>query len=569
MKNSAAFAGLIASIFLSACSSSTSSDNTIQHDSVTIAKGQAIFNQDCSSCHSFTADGIGPSLGGLTAAAKVEWIRSFIKNPKSVIESGDERAAKVFEKFKTVMPSFGQYPDEKINSLISFIDTKREVKPAEPDDPNALKNPIVEPIPEPDLVVALKLLTEIPFSSEENPRTRIVKLDYQPRTNNLFLLDLRGKLYHLTTDFKPEVYLDMSKEKPAFIHKPGLATGFGSFAFHPDFDQNGLLYTSHTEPPKTKPAEFHYNDSIPVKLQWVVTEWKTKEPKGTAFKGSSRELFRIDMVTGIHGMQELTFNPLAKRGDGDYGLLYIGIGDGGAVESKFPFLAHNRQNLWGTVIRIDPLGKNSSNGQYGIPSTNPFSKNKSEAGEIYAYGFRNPHKITWTKAGKMLASNIGHGNIESFNLILPGHDYGWPIREGTFVHLEYGNMNRVYPLPANDSVNGITYPVIQYDHDEGKAMSSGYEYWGSEVPGLKGKFLYGDIPTGRLFYSNIDEIRLGKQAQVHEWRVTVDGKPITMPELCGASRVDVRIGRDGKGELYLFTKPDGKLYKLIAVQNPL
>ena len=81
------------------------------------------------------------------------------------------------------------------------------------------------------------------------------------------------------------------------------------------------------------------------------------------------------------------------------------------------------------------MGRNSANGQYGIPQNNPFAQNQNTKalGEIYAYGFRNPHRITWTKSGEMLACNIGHGNIESVNLIMPGHDYGWPIREGTFL----------------------------------------------------------------------------------------------------------------------------------------
>jgi len=93
------------------------------------------------------------------------------------------------------------------------------------------------------------------------------------------------------------------------------------------------------------------------------------------------------MVTGIHGVQEITFNPLAKPRNEDYGLLYIGIGDGGAVEEGFPFIAHSKEKIWGTVIRIDPADRNSANRQYGIPSHNPFVKeqNYNTLKEIYAY----------------------------------------------------------------------------------------------------------------------------------------------------------------------------------------
>lgn len=569
MEKSTAFAGLLACLLLNACSPGKSSQSTILTDSTTLAAGQLLFDQDCSSCHNFEADGIGPSLGGITTSTSVDWIKTFIKNPQGVIESGDERAARIYERFKTFMPGFAQYPDDKLDALISFLDSRKVTTPAEePEDPNELKDPIPGSIAMSDLVVDLKLITQIPFSSDEDPKTRIVKLGNRPGSENLFVLDLRGKLYRLADDYKPEVYFDMAKERAAFINKPGLATGFGSFAFHPEFEKNGLLYTSHTEPPKTKTADFHYADSIPVTLQWVVTEWTTKDPGAATFSGTGRELLRIDMVSGIHGMQELTFNPLARRGSDDYGLLYIGIGDGGAVENKFPFLVRRHDKLWGTIIRIDPKGKNSVNKQYGIPSQNPFVRNgPTEAGEIYAYGFRNPHKLTWTKDGKMLSSNIGHGHIESFNLVLPGHDYGWPIREGTFIHLEYGDMNRVYPLTADDSLNHITYPVIQYDHDEGKAMSSGYEYWGKDLPDLKGKFFYADINNGRLFFSRVDELQVGKIAPINEWKVTLNGKPATMDELCGNKRVDLRLGRDGKGELYLFAKPDGKLYKMVKAKH--
>ena len=105
------------------------------------------------------------------------------------------------------------------------------------------------------------------------------------------------------------------------------------------------------------------------------------------------------------------------------------------MDEGYPLLTHNTEKIWGTILRIDPMGRNSANGQYGIPLHNPFVKNQNTKTlrEIYAYGFRNPHRITWTKSGKMLACNIGQRNIESVNLIIPGHDYGWPIREGTFL----------------------------------------------------------------------------------------------------------------------------------------
>ncbi len=56
------------------------------------------------------------------------------------------------------------------------------------------------------------------------------------------------------------------------------------------------------------------------------------------------------------------------------GLLYIGIGDGGAAENGYQYLCHNPERIWGTVLRIDPRGSNSPNGHYGIPASNPFAR---------------------------------------------------------------------------------------------------------------------------------------------------------------------------------------------------
>jgi glucose/arabinose dehydrogenase len=245
------------------------------------------------------------------------------------------------------------------------------------------------------------------------------------------------------------------------------------------------LYTTHTEAPASGKADFGYADSIKVTMQWVLTAWKTITPNADSFSGTSREMLRVNMVNGIHGVQEIIFNPLAKKGDKEYGLLYIGVGDGGSAEAGYAFLEHSIEKIWGTIIRIDPLGKNSSNGRYGIPAGNPFvnSGNNKAVKEIYAYGFRNPHRITWTKSGTMLASNIGQANIESLYEVQPGHDYGWPIREGNFLSAGLNdNLGNVYPLPANDSSFKITYPVAEFDHDEGKAISGGFEYWGNTIP---------------------------------------------------------------------------------------
>lgn len=547
------------------CSSGDNNKNNIASDSASIARGETLFVQNCSSCHNFVQDGIGPQLSGLTEKVPSEWIINFIHDPKKIIDAGDERAKMLFSKYQTVMPSFSSLGDEKLNDIIAYMNTVK-VPPGKPDyDTVYLKDPITSRIEMSPLVLSLEEIAQIPFSSDKHPHTRLAKLDVRPGSDNLFVMDHRGKLYMLNNG-KPEVYLDMKELRKDFIDQPGLATGLGSFAFHPDFQHNGLLYTSHSEPKGTAKADFGYHDSIPVQLQWVVTEWKT-DPVTFPFKGEGRELFRINMVTGIHGMQELTFNIHAKRGSKDYGLLYVGIGDGGCVENGFPFLAHDPTKAWGSILRIDPTGNNSANKKYGIPPGNPFARDSARLKELYAYGFRNPHRITWSSDGKMLVTNIGQANIESINIILPGADYGWPIREGNFLIHPDGNINKAHELPADDKNFNVIYPVAEYDHDEGKAITGGFEYTSANIYALKGKYIFGDMNNGRLFYVEVKDLKIGNMATIKELRAAVNGQLTTMKELCGNERVDLRFGRDRKGEVYVFTKPAGKIYRISGLSK--
>ena len=559
-------------VLFCSCHSGSSRQDVIAADSAVIASGKILFNQYCASCHNMQQNGIGPKLAGITTEVSVEWLRHFILNPEQTIASGDERANQLFKEYKTMMPSFTGLKDNDVNALIAFMHVQHSSGKKKKGSDKGLTDPIPERIKFGGLVVNLEEVTTFPATSAEGkkPLARITKLDFQPATGSLFVNDLNGKLYKIK-DGKPLLYMDLIKLKPKFIPQPGLGTGLGSFAFHPNFSKNGLFYTTHTEPPRTAKAEFSYNDSIKATVQWVVTEWKTKDPAADSFAGTSRELFRADMVSGIHGIQEITFNPLAKPGNEDYGFLYIGVGDGGSVENGYPFLAADKNKIWGTILRIDPLGRNSANGKYGIPQDNPSVqtlKNKTP-GEVYAYGFRNPHRINWSADGKMLACNIGQHHIESVNLIAPGNNYGWPHREGRFVIDLNGDINDVYPLPADDSVYKITYPVAELDHDEAAAISGGLEYWGNGIPQLKGKYFFGDIPSGRLFYISTADIKQGSQAPIKEWRIEISGSSTTLAEACGSKRVDLHFGRGAKGELYILTKADGKLYKLKSAKQTM
>ena len=527
-------------------------------DNIDHSDGKKLFTSYCAGCHNFKNKGMGPPLGGLKGIVSKEWMMSFVTNPKAVIDQGDERALGLFNAFHTYMPAYEFLHKDSLEKIVDYI-LSIEAPEVVNIPEGSLEDPIPERIPQSDLLIELSPIAKFPVTNEKAPFTRIVKMANIPNSDLLFVADLQGQLYRLTEE-GPSLYFKMQDYFPNFINKPGLATGLGSFAFHPDYLKNGLLYTSHSESAKSAKADFYLPDSIPIKLQWVVTEWKVNH-NDTLFKATNREILRIDFVGQIHGMQDIAFNPLSKPGEKDFGLLYIGIGDGGAVERGFPFIATDENKLWGCLLRIDPKGRNSKNGKYGIPSDNPFL-GKTQANEVFARGFRNPHRIHWLQDGRLLITNIGHFNIESLYVVKAGDHCGWPYREGRFLIDPLVDLSYVYENQKSTEKITFNYPVAQFDHDEGNAIIGGYEYLGEKVDSLKGKYLFGDIVSGRLFYINIPEIERGKDTQIYEWKVSRNGVSQSLLELTKGSRTDLRFGRDNDGEMYIMTKQDGMVYGL-------
>lgn len=572
------FSGLLLLLmgYITSCDTVSSNDqakkqsdkkNVYVRGELPVQYGMELFNQHCASCHNFSENGIGPNLTGVTTEVDKEWLMAFINNPPAVIESGDPRAVELFEKYQQYMPPFPTIKGEDLENILGFIHKFSEgEKRSKSNRPGGLINPVAEKIPYSNLSLVLEEQFKVPPSSEVAPITRINKME-SIASGRLFMHDLRGKLFEIKNDKDLTVYLDLVEALPNFIDNPGKGTGFGSWAFHPEFEQNGLFYTTHNEAPGTAQADFPIPDSIKVSLQGVVTEWKADDPAAPVFAGSHRELLRIEMFSGGHGLQELTFNPVAKPNTADYGLLYLGVGDGSSALGGYPFLCSSEKYIWGSVLRFDPQGKNSANGQYGIPPDNPFVDSADAVKEIWARGFRNPHRISWDPAGsgKMFITNIGQHSLEEVNLGKAGADYGWPKREGTFLFDVDANIEIVYPLPDEDGP--YTYPVSQYDHDEGSAVSGGYVYAGNKMPLLKGKYIFGDISRGTLFYSEVAEMNDGQQAPVYRLNIHFNGEASDLETITQNKRVDLRIGIDADGELYLFTKSNGTVYKIVDCQE--
>jgi hypothetical protein len=494
-------------------------------------------------------------------------------------------------------------------------------------------------------------------------------------SSRFFVNDVNGILYILdkaTKKFTP--YINFAEVFPKFSTDPGYAGGVVSIAFDPAYAKNGKFYTVHTENPGKSGPAAPTSTHLPLldlngftitpavnppagEAGWesVLVEWTDVNIRNASFEGTAREILRIGFNQAHHQMDDLLFNPLARPGHGDYGNLYISVGDGIAGET--PGITHplpqQLNALQGKILRITPdvslhqkdlLG---SNGRYRIPSTgpdpNPFVSVRGARGEIYAYGLRNPHRLTWDSVSNTLITNdIGLHSWEEVDIITKGSNYGYAEREGP-EQLFVGGPNdgktgsQINPraaFPDSDKLNvdGIeepvtpVYPAAVYSHQEGDSIGSGFVYRGKLMPQLAGKYVFSDITTARLFYVDLAAMIAthglrNKQADIHElqvmyknpydtsaeapvkrrmydivadgyahkegkpnpnspegalpgasaatggWRGKVfePGKPDPYGVPYGGGRADIRLAMGGDGELYVLSKSDGMIRKLVAV----
>ncbi|HEY7487345.1 MAG TPA: PQQ-dependent sugar dehydrogenase [Streptosporangiaceae bacterium] len=459
--------------------------------------------------------------------------------------------------------------------------------------------PISDPLPDPvtsGLGLVVKKYASFPQSQPTPPPTdqrlmRWARINYigdiPDGSGRKFTPDLNGKMYLLEHGV-PHVYLDVGATfAPQFFSGRGLGQGFGFVTFDPNFKKNGRFYTVHTEDATKTTAVPDFVQPEPILYHGVVTEWTADNPRAETFTGTHREVLRIGFAGQIHGIQQIDFNPTAHRGDADYGLMYLAVGEGGlGVRTTDP------QNLTiphGKLLRIDPRGHNSASGKYGIPANNPFVGKPGVLGEIYAIGFRDPHRFSWDTGGthRLFLGHIGEHNVEMVDDVRAGDNFGWSEREGPFVfdREPVNPCDRLYPLPPDDAKFGYTYPVAAFDHnpppdwnctsDVGHAISGGIVYRGHHVPELRGKYVFGDIVDGRVFYTNErDMVRGGPMATIYQMMVYDEhGKRVTMADLSGPGsigdpkRVDLRFSQDANGELYLIAKANGTIWKVIGTRH--
>ena len=382
-----------------------------------------------------------------------------------------------------------------------------------------------------------------------------------PGSNQLFVVDQAGLIRTIGSGgLQSTPFLDLTTLMSQ-INNPTGPTGLKAaydergllgLAFSPGFNDPTspgyrTFYTYQSEP-IVGTADF---GPLPgtvtsgIDHQNVLSQWKMSSTNPNVVDLSSkRDLFREDHPALNHNGGTIRFGP--------DGMLYLGIGDGGTANDSGnghePTVgnAQNTNVIMGKILRINPLGNNSSNGKYGIPADNPFA-NGGGLKEIYAMGVRNPYRFSFDNpTGRLILGDVGQNNIEEVDNVIKGGNYGWAYKEGTFhFNRSDGSIdNNFSTIPPG--LNLID-PLAEYDHEigvtpnpNGIAIVGGYVYHGSLIPQLQGKYVFGDFTTsfgaadGHLFYADLTT------GQIHS---------LLLPAPLG---IYVKgMGEDANGELYV------------------
>jgi hypothetical protein len=297
-----------------------------------------------------------------------------------------------------------------------------------------------------------------------------------------------------------------------------------------------------------------------------------------------REIISFGKNAGNHNGGTIAFGP--------DGYLYLGLGDGGNANDVGPSHIEpggNAQNLstpLGKMLRIDPLLPSlttgsadsvSANGQYRIPTTNPF-QGAGQVPETYAYGFRNPYRFAFDAlTGDLIVADVGQRNIEEIDRVTLGGNYGWAVKEGTF------SFDRATGVPGANSpgvpaglIDPISGPLgtLEYDHGDGISITGGFVYRGTGIPDLFGKYVFGDLALtpsssgnpridGRLFYADL------QAGTINEFLI-----PQFVNDKLPNGLTVHGFGQDGSGELYAIVTntpangTGGIVYKIAGVPEP-
>lgn len=441
-------------------------------------------------------------------------------------------------------------------------------------------NPFPEPVNTDDPVI----VNVVEFASVpdfEGAAARMMLLVEEPASGRLFVNDMRGPIYTLpAAGGAATLYVDIDDPRWGFdVEAGGREQGFQSFALHPQFAEPGSpgygrFYTYTDVLPSGTP------DFLPgggdATHHTVLLEWRAQNPDAAAYDGGPpRVLMRFEQPFRNHNAGHLAFRPHAQPGDGEFGLLYIGVADGGSGGDPLG-LAQNRGSAFGKILRIDPLGTNSANGQYGIPANNPFVDSDDTLGEIYALGLRNPQRFGWdAETGSMYVADIGQNSVEEVSPVTAGANLGWNVWEGSFRFVSRSGVDPVNPR----SDPAMTYPVVEWGRSDplmpGRQAATGVVVYRDErIEPLRDRVLFGDFPSGEIFAFDADDPPAGGNQGFRRVLLrTGDAEPVNLLSLIRATnetqgrtpadRTDLRFAEASGGRVFILNKHDGMIREIV------
>ena len=444
-------------------------------------------------------------------------------------------------------------------------------------------DPFATPVAATEEAISVGIAEFASLPDVDGEAARMMHFVDEPGTERLFVSDMRGLLYSLRYDGETVTcYLDLTAATWGLsVEATGRERGFQSFAFHPDFGRPGTpgfgRFYTYFDTSDTVPTPDFVPGGDDTAQDTLLVEWTADTPGAETYDGGApRVIMRVEQPFRNHNGGQIGFNPFVSPGDAHFGLLYIGSADGGSGGDPLD-LAQNTGSVFGKILRVDPLGSDSANGQYGIPADNPFASDgdPTTLGEIYALGVRNPQRFSWDpKNGNMFVADIGQGVVEEISLVERGANLGWNDWEGSFRFINRREVSLADPRGES----GLTYPVAEYSHanpllQPRSAVTGVVVYRQTTIPELANLVLFGDTPSGEVFYIQADELPSGGQSAIRRVLFNDGGGPKTLLQLVQAKnreqgktpsqRVDVRFGTGPNAEIFLLNKHDGTIRVLV------
>jgi hypothetical protein len=307
------------------------------------------------------------------------------------------------------------------------------------------------------------LLLDIPIGGDSVKLESVVSISPDIVIDITNAGDGSGRLFLVSPDGVIRIYKDGTVLPTAFLAEPASPPdrAMSGLAFHPDHANNGKLYliTGEATPNASIPDYAAPQDDSGSAFDNVLIEYQV-DPNNPDIvdTGTRRELLRVHQANREHNMNDLAF--------GKDGKLYIAMGDGGNTGSgtpaPYPTTAQQTTNPFGAILRIDIDGI-GPNGRYAIPTGNPFSDGAGgNVPELFAWGLRNPWRISADRVtGELYTGVNGDRTIEYVVRPEPGKNYGWPVKEGSFLYDPNTRVAVVDPAPDPNFTN----PLAEYDHN--------------------------------------------------------------------------------------------------------